>query len=516
MATKKLKLKDVRGDVRIGAVPGAQAIHALKDEPENGRNVPMCSTRTKNPIQLWGPAMEQRPELELCAACSKMVPTGEVVVAEKPVEIPGLDLTVTQTVITPDATSEVSAELMAEDDHMRPRWERCALDSVEAFAADARRILLDASELRSATLDAANWTELYEWFTREENMSKNTEATPADAVDVDELISAVHATVDQIKAIEPGSEGAHSKATELKQEAEEKIRQLPTNKRTTLRAAVSDAFKAATDLPAPSTEVATVSDDPMDYEHVPELIATGVEKMREGVKLGMQMTSAGEVVANVLLTIRQNMIDPETGLPDLPWRMKATRNAASKVYSEALEGVADDDVEFRSAHASLQKATQNKASDVLVAWLRGYDRDNEESMALLAEMFPAAAEMVEADAELSPEDAIRSLYAQHDIELPVRGRTEQMRINRRVEKIKATAKELEAAQDANDKAKVEELKGAISDLKAELPEDALDALGAPTAEKSDAEKTTEALEKLKAALETAGKRAMLVKGGDKR
>jgi hypothetical protein len=332
---------------------------------------------------------------------------------------------------------------------------------------------------------------------------KKTEAAP---VDVDALISDVHAAIDQLKEIKPGDEGAVATADKLKAEAEEKIRQLPTNKRTALRNARDKAHEAATTKPEPAAEVATISDDPMKWAHVPELIAVGVEKMREGTEAGMKLTSAGEVVANVLLTIRQNMVDPETGLPDIPWRMKATRNAASKVYDDALKGVSEDDVERRAAHASLIKATQNKASDVLVDWLRGYTRDDIE---LLREIFPAAADAVEADKELSPEAAIRALYADHGVELPLRGRTEQMRLNRRVEKIQQHAKELEAAEDAGNGARVEELKAAISDLRADLPADVLPALDVK--EKTDAERTTEAVAKLRKDLESAGKRFAKVK-----
>jgi hypothetical protein len=343
---------------------------------------------------------------------------------------------------------------------------------------------------------------------------KKVVAAPAQAAnaDVDALISDVRATIDQIKEIRPGDEGATTLAAELKAEAETKIRELPTAKRTALRKAARDAHAAATvspathPEPAPAAEVATISDDPMKWAHVPELIAVGVEKMREGTEAGMKLTSAGEVVANVLLTIRQNMVDPETGLPDIPWRMKATRNAASKVYDDALKGVSEDDVERRAAHASLIKATQNKASDVLVDWLRGYTRDDLE---LLREIFPDAAAAVEADEKLSPEAAIRKLYADHGVELPLRGRTEQMRLNRRVEKIQQHAKELEAAEDAGNAARVEELKATISDLRADLPADVLPALDVK--EKTDAERTTEAVAKLRKDLESAGKRFAKVK-----
>lgn len=367
-------------------------------------------------------------------------------------------------------------------------------------------------------LNAAKTIRLSQLATGEDMPPKKKTAEAAPATDVDALISDVHATIDQIKALDPSEEGAATKANELKAEAEEKIRQLPTNKRTPLRTAVNKAHTVAITKPeaapepVPSTEVATVSDDPMTWDGVPELIAHGVKEMRKGVDAGLQLTSAGEQVANVLLTIRQTMIDPETGLPDLVWRLKASRNAAGKVYGDVLNEIAEDDEDRRASHASLIKATNNKASDVLVAWLRGYRRDSEEDMTLLREIFPAAADAVEADENLTPEAAIRDLYASKGVELPVRGRTEQMRINRRVEKVQKFAKELEAAEDAGNTARVEELKGAISDVKAELPEDALKTLDESVKEKTDAERTTEAVSKMRKDLETAGKRYAKVTG----
>jgi hypothetical protein len=343
--------------------------------------------------------------------------------------------------------------------------------------------------------------------------AKKTASAP---VDVDAVTSEVHGIVDEIKAIDPSTDDAATQAGDLRAKADALIRTLPRSKHTALRKTVADAVKVATTKPepaaAPSTELAT-SDDPMTWDGVPALIAHGVKEMRKGVDAGLQLTSAGEQVANVLLTIRQTMIDPETGLPDLVWRMKATRNAAGRVYDDVLKEISEDDVDRRASHASLIKATHNKASDVLVSWLRGYTRNDLE---LLREIFPDAADAVEADENLSPEAAIRNLYASKGVELPLRGRTEQMRITRRVEKVQKFAKELEAAQDAGNKAKEEELTGAINDLKAELPEDALAALSKTDAEKTDAERTTEAVAKVRKDLETAGKRFAKVKGAQKR
>ncbi|MER7688350.1 hypothetical protein [Streptomyces sp. NPDC097610] len=326
-------------------------------------------------------------------------------------------------------------------------------------------------------------------------------------VDVDALTSDVHAIVDEIKALEDGTDDRAR--VKLSDRAETIILKLPAGKRAALRKAVREAVAEAKEKTVPSTAIALPSDDPMTWDGVPALIAHGVKEMRKGVDAGLRLTSAGEQVANVLLTIRQTMVDPETGLPDLVWRMKATRNAAGRVYDDVLKEIPEEDVDRLASHASLIKATHNKASDVLVSWLRGYTRDDLE---LLREIFPDAAAAVEADENLSPEAAIRNLYAEKGVDLPLRGRTEQMRITRRVEKVQKFAKELEAAQDAGNTAKEEELKGAINDLKSELPEDALKALDESAKEKTDAERTTEAVAKMRKDLETAGKRFAKVKG----
>ncbi|QNE74009.1 hypothetical protein F0344_04790 [Streptomyces finlayi] len=349
--------------------------------------------------------------------------------------------------------------------------------------------------------------------------AKKTAATKPEEIDVDGLTSQVHELADRIK-----TEKNPAELESLAASAESIIRRLPTAKRTALRKAVKDAKAAAAKSepkpepePAePSTEIVKNTDDPMTWDNVPQLIEAAAAQMREGSAAGRQLQSAGERVANILLTIRQNMIDPETGLPDLVWRMKATRNAAGKVYADALKGVSEDEVELREAHAALQIATRNKASDVLVAWLRGYDRDDEKSVSMLAEIFPGAVELLEADPELSAEGAIRQLYAAKSVELPIRGRTEAMRITRRMETIEKTTKQIEAHQDAGNAAKVEELQAKISDLKADLPPDALAKLGETAAEKSDAERTKETISKARKLFETAGKRQAKLTAAQKR
>lgn len=473
MAATKMKMKDVRGDVRIGAVPGADAIHALRFAlDERGRNLPMCRTRTKTPIQLWGPARDQRPELELCAACSKVVPTGEVTVTEERVKIPGLNVTVNQKKITP---------VDGEKEDMPPK-----------------------------------------------KKNEDVQAKP----DTAELVSTVHAKVDAIKTAED-VETVDAFASD----AEAIIATLPTAKRTALRTTVSDAKKARTaelnPEPAaePGTDVATrspntrdaeVAEDFNKYEGVKKLVADGVKLFGEGIDLGLKLTNAGEKLAHVMLDMRTRIPNPDADdLPDLMADRKTTKNAAGDVYAKAKAKIADDDVERQAAYDSLYRATQNKASDVLVDWLRSFDGpDRLASIDVARGLFPTVAEQAEADPELKISEAIRALYAEHEITLPRYGRTELARYDRRVKAITAAAKEREALVESEEpgaEAKLQELDAKVEELKGEVPADVLEKKMAPKVEKTDVEKTTDALKAVKTQLATAGKRFSKVKAAkDKR
>jgi hypothetical protein len=346
---------------------------------------------------------------------------------------------------------------------------------------------------------------------------KTANAAPAETTDVDGTISDIHATIDQIKAIDPKSEGAHGAATALKTEAEDKIRTLPTAKRNTLRAAVTAAFKAVTEPkteePRKAIEPTSVqkraevyADDPRSYKGVPKLISEGVEAFTEGLDLGLKLSNVGERLASIILKMRLAIPNPDAGkLPDLTAERKTTKNGAGEIYNAVREKISDDDVDRVAAHNSMVRASQNKASDVLVSWLEGFDAEDDRAAQVerAKETFPGVDKFLKDDAPVS--DAIRALYKSHDVELPRYGRTELARIDRRVKALDAAAKELEALKD--DDPKAEELKGKISDLKAEIPAEFLE----PTKEKTDAEKAAEALDAVKAAVEKAGKRAKNVK-----
>ncbi|WP_433858225.1 hypothetical protein [Streptomyces kronopolitis] len=368
---------------------------------------------------------------------------------------------------------------------------------------------------------------------------ETTENDATNAPDVDELISAIHATIDQLKAVTPGL-GAHGEATALKQEADEKIRQLPTAKRNTLRTQVTKAFKAVTAKPEPEpapaadpitptavqTRAEVAAEDPRSFEGVDKLITDGVKAFSEGLDLGLKLSNVGERLAGIILRMRLSIPNPDAAnLPDLTSVRKTTKNGAGEIYDTVRKKIADDDVDRIAAHTSMVRASQNKASDVLVEWLDAFDTSEFSTVTeSLNKHFPGAiklmeenaqaieaakAEEKEAPAELSVSDAIRALYAAHEIELPRYGRTELARIDRRVKKLGEKSKELEALRETDnaDEQKVMALEDEIVDLKQEIPESFLE----PVKEKTDAERATEALEAVKAAMEKAGKRAKKVK-----
>ncbi|MFD3904128.1 hypothetical protein HXS80_15910 [Streptomyces sp. CB04723] len=417
----------------------------------------------------------------------------------------------------------------------------CSAYDAQAFANYYPSIEDDPNVTKEADMPAAA-----KKTTAKKPPAKKT-ATPspaaaANAPDVDALISDIHAVIDQLKAVTPGL-GAHDEAATLKQEADEKIRQLPTAKRNTLRKAVVEAFEAATKTPesapdaapAPAAEPITptsvqtraeaAADDPRQYEGVDALIKDGVEAFTEGLDLGLKLSNVGDRLAGIILRMRLSIPNPDSdNLPDLMSIRKTTKNAAGEIYDAVRKTIADDDVNRLSAHNSLVRATQNKASDVLVEWLSGFDTTQFAKVSpLLQKYFPgtdeilkenaeaieaAASEGKEAPAELSVSDAIRELYARRGIILPRYGRTELARIDRRVKKLEAARKELDALESAPDadENKVHELQDTIVDLKQEIPEVFLE----KTQEKTDAERTADALADVRAAMTKVAKRAKKV------
>lgn len=363
------------------------------------------------------------------------------------------------------------------------------------------KALVHADEIAAIPLITSPPTEV-----KEDMPAKQTEASP---VDVDGVISDVHATIDQIAAIVPGL-GAAGEANELYAEAEEKIRTLPTAKQTALRkeakAARDKVIKTpvAPEAPKPAA-VVQVAEDFNDIDGVPELVKLGADKAREGVEFGIKMGSVSEAVAHVILGVALRVIDPDTGLPDLMKNRKTTKNASSAIYKLARKNVAEDDVQRIAAHNALVKSVQNRNSDVLVSWLRELDTDSVDAEAF-AKLFPAAAQAVEnakqAGEALVPSEAVRDLYKRAGVELPRKGRTELERERSQVKRLETKRKALEAAKDEGDADAVKALEAEVTELAKVLPADA-----APVVEKTAQERAFERIEKATVLLTDATKGA---------
>ncbi|QBZ73393.1 hypothetical protein SEA_HEATHER_23 [Streptomyces phage Heather] len=371
---------------------------------------------------------------------------------------------------------------------------------------------------------------------KEDDMPANTNPSDATNEDVDGLISDVHATVDQIKELVPGSEGVTGAADALKAEAEEKIRQLPQGKRTALRKAVSEAHKAATAKPQPADEpaapasapssavVVRQADDPMKIEGVPDLVSQSIKAFKDGVKYGLKLSEVGETVARTMLEMRLKMTHGATGLPDLTAIEKKTKNAAGLVYDGARKGVDAEDTKTNDAHDALQKATQNKMADILVGWLRDFSSspNADEALETAKALFPGVEGFIPEDGNLT--EAIYALYKSKEIELPRYGRTEVQRFNYRVKQLDSTRAELDAARDALDEdgtpkdekatltAKVKELEEKAQKITEEIPAEWLDKA---TPEKTPKARAAEKVEKAKKLTESVNKAVKKLEGAER-
>ncbi|MFJ8955616.1 hypothetical protein ACIRO1_36550 [Streptomyces sp. NPDC102381] len=350
--------------------------------------------------------------------------------------------------------------------------------------------------------------------------ARTQEATdmPTKKPDVDTMISDVHGVIDEIKAIDPKADDAKAQADSLKKKAETKIRALPTEHRNTLRTDLKAAHKAATTAPAiEPTAVATraevQAEDPRNFPGVKELIDQGIVEFREGLDLGLKLSNVGERLASTILEMRLAIPNPDAdNLPDLMAGRKTTKNGAAEIYDAVRKTIAEDDVKRLDAHDSLVRAAQNKASDVLVPWLGGFDDEDDRAAQVerAEETFPGVSEYLSDDEPVS--EAIRALYAAHEIALPRYGRTELARINRRVKKLGEATKALEAAQDAGDETEAENAAALVEELRAEIPDEFLE----ETPEKTPIERATDALDGVRSAFDKVATRAQDVKGAQKR
>jgi hypothetical protein len=384
-------------------------------------------------------------------------------------------------------------------------------------------------------------------ITEGENMAatKKTAAAKPGDVDIDALTSEVHATVDQIKAVDPTEEGAATKANDLSHVAEEKIRQLPAGKRPVLRKTVKAALAVVTTRatadakpakkatakktaakPEPTKDVAVaakpraeVVEDFNTIEGVPALIKAAAAKAREGVEFGLKMGSTSEAVARTIFEIRTKIKNPDTGLKDLQSDRKTTKNAAGEVYRVARADVADDDVNTLAAHEALVKSVQNRMNDILVEWVAKFDEKDVSAVGMFypdaekavrenrAAIAKAEEEGTEAPAELTPSQAIRALYDAAGTPLPEKGRTQIAREAAQAKSLVGKRKELENLTEitedesadekakAEAKAKADKLKEAVKELEEKLPSDVLAQVDKESPKKTRQERTFEKLTK---------------------
>lgn len=244
------------------------------------------------------------------------------------------------------------------------------------------------------------------------------------------------------------------------------------------------------------TAVAQIADDFNRFPNVPELIALGAKRAREGVSYGIKMGSTSEALAGIMLDMRTRIPNEDTGLPDITALRKTTKNAAAALYAEARKDVAEDDEDTNLTYDALVKSVQNRMADVLISWLHSFDTADDDSV--IRDLFPDAAESVDEAREahetagtplLSPSEAIRALYRAAGVELPARGRREIERERQRRNRLAVRRGELETALDEGNEATVSRLRTEVAKLEALLPD------AVPVPEKTPRERAFEKLAK---------------------
>ncbi|MDX3295125.1 hypothetical protein PV569_15565 [Streptomyces scabiei] len=341
----KIKLSEVRGDVPVGSATGSNGtVHAIKDVDENGRNVAYCPTKMKTPIRRWGAAMDQNPNLDLCAGCSKVVPTGPVQVTATNVEIPGLGRTVPAKVITPvdaDTTTEKT-----EKDTMAAKttMDKAAQDkAAEQIRADIERL---PSLIAEGKDDSAK--ELTEAISK---AIPTITGTGAAAIKAKLRAEATKAEKDAKKA-KADKEKADKAAAKADKPASKEV---AVSKETTLEATLKDT-------------------------RIQDLVAKGQEQVKA---LAVSKFKGGHQIAEIILDIR-TQIQNKDGHPDLNADTDAAKKNTTKVFDGLLEGLPEEGEDeaadaIRAEVDSIKKSYRNAIKDVRVAYLRSLDNSPEEA-----------------------------------------------------------------------------------------------------------------------------------------
>ncbi|MEU9388682.1 hypothetical protein AB0D86_01615 [Streptomyces sp. NPDC048324] len=424
----KLKLSEVRGDIRIGSATGSGGVpHAIKETSEGG-NVPYCSAKLKNPLRSWGPAMDQNGNLELCAGCSKHVPTGPVTVSVENVEIPGLGRTVPATVITPVETDEL-------DDA-----DRAAVAKLAANAGPTRKTTENTDTTEKDTMAA-------------KTMDKAAQDKAAEEIraDIERLPSLI-------------AEGKDDSAKELKEEISKALPKITgtgaaaikAKLRAELTKAEKDAKKAKADKDKADKAASTAvevkgTQDFTKVEGVPDRIVAAAEKVKE---VAAQKFARGKEVAEAIFDIRTHILDKDED-PDLTARSDQAKKAATAVYDAVTASLPEEGTDetadiIREAIGDIKKDVRNAMTDVVVGYVRSLDttpEDPEELKVVEAERakFKKA---LEAHPDLKPSEAIYKHYEDAGKALPTQTRAEIAKANR--EKKALERKKVEEAVKAGE------------------------------------------------------------------
>ncbi|MFE9256516.1 hypothetical protein [Streptomyces sp. NPDC006879] len=329
----KLKLSEVRGDVLIGSLPGSGTPHAIRQQ--NGENVPYCPLVPKSPVRSWGQAHEQKPDLELCARCSKVVPTGPVEIVEEQISIPGLNKTVTRRVAKPvTGTTEEKTE---KDAMAAKTMDKAAQEKkAEEIRADIERL---PSLIAEGKDDSAK-----------------------------ELMESIGKAIPSITGT-----GAAAIKAKLRAEAEKAEKD----------ATKAKADKEKADKPA-SKEVAVSKETTLEATLKDTVIQDLVKKGQEQVKtLAVSKFKGGHQIAEIILDIRTQILN-KNGHPDLNAETDAAKKNTTKVFDGLLEGLPEEGEDeaadaIRAEVDSIKKSYRNAIKDVRALYLRSLDNSPEEA-----------------------------------------------------------------------------------------------------------------------------------------
>lgn len=241
------------------------------------------------------------------------------------------------------------------------------------------------------------------------------------------------AAVDQIEAnieraaslVADGSDTTELVA-ELHEETEALISSLSGKGSIAVKKQLREAWAGVTAAPEPKAEVVksevkegVVAPKTWDqYEGVQELVTMGAEKVVEGVKAHVRVSTLAKDVAAIGLDMWLR-IPNKAGQPDLLGDTDPAKKASGALLRTAGEGFADD-YDNQQALKRLMRSVQDQRSDVRAEWLRSLDEDTDiaaERRALMAKVL-----------EGKPDDEPASKWVANVYGTSTIGQTERKRI----------------------------------------------------------------------------------------